>query len=426
MTMHFPQSSRNDRVKQTLIIEPTLILQLPHRFADLTRSVVSSHIIFLTRIRVFARREAIMKPRELSVRRRAFTLIELLVVIAIIAVLIALLLPAVQAAREAARRSQCINNLKQIGLGLHNYESSNASFPWTQGTVSTEYPTVNNGQMPWSGGTGAEYQNFGALALMLPFMEQTPTWNAINFAFGMWPYTPNSPDVVQGTATIQVINTFICPSDTGKGRNSYRASNGTNWDWWSRDPGTGVLTRPQPGGQVIGTISAVSDGLSSTIAFFERNRGSGGTSSVVKPGDVYTGGPGSQWGMPTYVLSNPQDFQYFQQTAIPDCVNFAKSNAANPGAVVWWYGGQWWSAGEYTNSVGNINLTPNSKTPDCSAWGGVGTGLGFFSARSMHPGGVNVLMGDGHVQFIKDSIAPTVWLYLGTRNGGEVLSSDQY
>jgi prepilin-type processing-associated H-X9-DG protein len=351
-------------------------------------------------------------------------LIELLVVIAIIAVLIALLLPAVQAAREAARRSQCINNLKQIGLALHNYETANGSFAWTQGTVSTEYPTVNNGQMPWTGGTGAEYQNFGALTLMLPYMEQTPVWNAINFAFGMWPYSPNTPDIVQGTATLSVIASFICPSDgTGKGRNNYRASNGTNWDWWSRDPGSGVLTRPQPGGQSIGTIAGVTDGLSGTIAFFERNRGSNGTSNqTAKPGDVYTGGPGSQWGIPTYVISNPQDFAFFQSTLIPDCVNWAKNN---PGTI-WPWGGQWWSAGEYTNSVGNFNLTPNSKIPDCSAWGGVGTGIGFFSARSGHPGGVNVLFGDGHVQFVKDSIGPTVWLYLGTRNGGEVLGSDSY
>jgi prepilin-type N-terminal cleavage/methylation domain-containing protein/prepilin-type processing-associated H-X9-DG protein len=363
-----------------------------------------------------------MTRRELLFGRRGFTLIELLVVIAIIAVLIALLLPAVQSAREAARRAQCVNNLKQIGLGLHNYESSNSSFPWTQGTVSCEYPTVNNGLMPWNGGTGAEYQNFGALAMILPYMEQTPTWNAINFAFGMWPYSPNTPDVVQGTATIQVINSFICPSDTGKGRNSYRAVNGTNWDWWSRDLGAGVLTRPQPGGQTIGTISSCTDGMSASMLFFERNRGSGGGNPIARTGDVYTGGPGSQWGMPTYVISNPADLTYFQSTVIPDCVNFAKGNPT----MFWPWGGQWWSAGEYTNSVGNATLPPNSKVPDCSAWGGVGTGIGTFSARSSHPGGANVLMGDGHVQFIKDSVALTTWLYLGTRSGGEVISSDQY
>jgi prepilin-type N-terminal cleavage/methylation domain-containing protein/prepilin-type processing-associated H-X9-DG protein len=358
--------------------------------------------------------------------RRAFTLIELLVVIAIIAVLIALLLPAVQAAREAARRSQCTNNLKQIALGMMNYESGTSSFPWTQGTTSTEYPLVNNGVMSWNGPTnGQEYQNFGALAMILPYMEQTNTFNAINFAFGMFPFTnPPSPDVVQGTATIQVINSFICPSDgRGKGRNCYRASNGTNWDWWSRDPGAGPMTRPQPGGQTIGTIAGVTDGTSNTFCFFERNRGSGNSpGSVAFAGDVYVGGPGTQWAMPTYIVSNPGDYTYFTSQVTPQCVTYAQQNPT----ATWTYGGQWWSAGEYTNSVGNSNYTPNAKTPDCSAWGGVGTGIGNFSARSSHPGGVNVAMTDGSVRFIKDSISPQTWLALATRNGGEVLSSDSY
>jgi prepilin-type N-terminal cleavage/methylation domain-containing protein/prepilin-type processing-associated H-X9-DG protein len=364
-----------------------------------------------------------MRPTALR-RRCAFTLIELLVVIAIIAVLIALLLPAVQSAREAARRSQCTNNLKQIALGMMNYESAISSYPWTQGTTSTEYPLVNNGVMSWVGPTnGQEYQNFGSLTMILPYMEQTAPYNAINFAFGMYPYSPNTSDVVQGTATLLVINSFICPSDgQGKGRNNYRASNGTNWDWWSRDPGSGALTRPQPGGQSIGTIAGVTDGSSNTICFFERLRGSGGTSSIARKGDVFQGGPGSQWGMPTYVISNPKDLTYFNTQVTPACVLYAQQNPT----ATWPYGGQWWSAGEYTNSVGNFNYTPNSNSPDCSAWGGVGTGLGNFSARSAHPGGVNVAMCDGSVRFIKDSISQVNWLSLGTRNGGEVLSSDSY
>ncbi|MFO0908032.1 MAG: DUF1559 domain-containing protein [Isosphaeraceae bacterium] len=356
-------------------------------------------------------------------RRSAFTLIELLVVIAIIAVLIALLLPAVQSAREAARRSQCVNNLKQIGLALHNYESSNGSFPWTQGTTSARYPTINNGKMPWDSpaGNGDEWANFGAFTLLLPFMEQTPIYNAINFGFGMDTFSGpgGTDDRCQATAINKVIATMICPSDNGKGRCSYRASNGTNFDWWSRDAGAGPITRPQPGGQRIGTIAGVTDGTSNSIAFVERQRGDNDNSRY-NPGDVYPGAIPA--GFPTYVIQNAGDQTYLKNTAIPACVSFAKSN---PGST-WDYGGFYWAAGEYTNTVTNFVLTPNAKTPDCSPWGGVGTGYGFFSARSRHPGGVNVCMTDGSVKFIKDTVAPATWYSLATRDNGEVLSSDSY
>jgi prepilin-type processing-associated H-X9-DG protein len=348
-------------------------------------------------------------------------LIELLVVISIIGVLIALLLPAVQSAREAARRAQCSNNLKQIGLALHNYETASGAFPWTQGTVSAAYPTANNGQMPWNGGNGAEWMNFSSLALMLPYVEQQNTYNAINFAFGAnWYTLPNSDDPVQFTAITTVINTFLCPSDaSAPGRNNYMASNGTNFDWWSRGSGAGALTRPQPGGMTIGKIAAIRDGTSNTIAFAERLRGDG-DNSLHTPSDVYNAIPVPAF--PTFVLSNPADFQVLTSTAIPQCDQFRQ---ANPNST-WDWSGWYWAAADYNQTTFNFALTPNSVHADCSPWGGVATGYGYFTPRSFHPGGVNVVMADGSVKFIKDSINQRTWMGLGTRAGGEIISADSY
>src|SRR5580693_3236790 len=162
-------------------------------------------------------------------RRLGFTLIELLVVIAIIAVLIALLLPAVQAAREAARRAQCTNNLKQIGLAMHNYVSANTNVP----PNSTDWTTT---------GALVPGQNFSQLARLLPYMEQQPAYNALNFAFGArWNYNFNGPDptnidggsggpysLFQMTVLVMQISSFLCPSDTAPGSSSTFLINGQN------------------------------------------------------------------------------------------------------------------------------------------------------------------------------------------------------
>jgi prepilin-type N-terminal cleavage/methylation domain-containing protein/prepilin-type processing-associated H-X9-DG protein len=346
-------------------------------------------------------------------RRSAFTLIELLVVIAIIAVLIALLLPAVQAAREAARRSQCTNNLKQIGLGLHNYHSTFGCFPWTSSWTTNVFPTPTP-----TGGGGNEWSNFSALALILPQMEQNQIYNAINLTFGVYPFN-NGTDAVQSTAVYAKLNTFLCPSDPHPGRNNYRASNGTNYDWHSRLAGAGALTRPEPNGTAISDMSFITDGSSNTIAFYERCRGDGDASRY-SPGDVYVGVGIS--GFPTYVIQNAADQVYLRGTAIPTCTSFAQSN---PTAT--YDGGGWtWAGGEYTNAVGSFTLTPNNKSPDCSPWGGVGTGYGFFTPRSYHSGGVNVMMADGSVRFTKDTISLITWQAIASINAGEVVSADSY
>ena len=102
----------------------------------------------------------------------------------------------------------------------------------------------------------------------------------------------------------------------------------------------------------------------------------------------------------------------------PPCARNARTNPT----TTWDFGGYYWAAGEYTNAVGNFVLTPNHKSPDCSPWGGVGTGYGFYSARSNHPGGVNALMADGSVRFINDSVNTATYRALGTRAGKEIVS----
>ena len=244
--------------------------------------------------------------------RRGFTLIELLVVIAIIAVLIALLLPAVQAAREAARRAQCNNNLKQIGLALHNYHQTNNVFPPGHGQSAS--------QLNYTGGY-AGWGEWSAQAMMLNYMEQAPIYNAINFSFcGGYSYGAFCNVSVFNS----VINTFMCPSDNqvdkggppnntpagpaGWGNsnayppniNSYRGSIGTTTSRYNWPPNTGyACCTPDPLNMQGGTpaqkpastgmfaywvcygIQDVTDGTSSTILFAESLVGDtgGGTST---------------------------------------------------------------------------------------------------------------------------------------------------
>ncbi|MEW4566725.1 DUF1559 domain-containing protein [Tautonia sp. JC769] len=349
--------------------------------------------------------------KSVSKPARGFTLIELLVVIAIIGVLIALLLPAVQAAREAARRAQCSNNLKQFGLAIHNYHSANQCFPWTQGVTMYKFDDFP-AQHEWS--------NFSGHALMLPYMEQTAIQNTLNFDWGFHPFTgfPTPVDPIQLTGVSAVINTFLCPSDEGRGRNNYLLSNGTNFDWWSRPSGHGALGRPTSG-QYSATIGAIRDGTTNTIAIAERLRGDGDQVKRTRS-DIFNAVP-IHTNFPTFVMQNPADRQALP-TAIEQCNQFA---IANPNSTFDWSGFHWASA-NYNQTVFNFNLTPNSQHSDCSPWGGVSTGYGFFTPRSNHPGGVNVMLADGSVRFIKDTINQDIWLALGTRDGGEVVSADQW
>lgn len=341
-----------------------------------------------------------MKFRE-RYTRRAFTLIELLVVIAIIAVLISLLLPAVQAAREAARRMASTNNLKQIGLAMHNYESAVGCFPGFG--QSTAYA-------------------FSPLARILPYMEQTQLLNLVNFDLPV--YSGSGPNIrlnqVHFTAANFVVSSFICPSDAGNplfqnvlGGNSAGTSyalctgSGTMLNYHMEMPTDGMFWY----GSAV-TMSNINDGTSNTLMASQIRLGNGIDTAGARPSDAqrqYASNSALSPGLPG--LS-----QGGQQIQNPDL-------AALTTNINSWRGdrGYSWLVGRLVSNGFSAYLTPNSRTPDLGAHG-----RGWHAARSFHPGGVLSLMGDGSVRFVKDSISPVSWRGLASRNGGEVISADSY
>jgi prepilin-type N-terminal cleavage/methylation domain-containing protein/prepilin-type processing-associated H-X9-DG protein len=359
-------------------------------------------------------------------RARGFTLIELLVVIAIIAVLIALLLPAVQAAREAARRSQCVNNLKQIGLALHNYDSSNNCFPLG---VSRYGAVTTYNWDAWSGH-----------ALMLGALEQTSLYNAANFSLGN--NMPNSYGYYANTTVTNTrVSVFLCPSDANAGNTqvlrsadgrmdtldlSYVASAGTTTNSpnntaptnkWATQGSTGLFWWYQQY-----SIKDCTDGTSNTIAFSEALVSNGGTISNKYPGNSIQNVAGAGGAAQQYdANTNPAAIL----TGLNACnTAFAASAGLNN------LRGIFWEVGSLGMTMFNTIVPPNSTTYLWGACRGTSGGYPndatFANTSSHHPGGVNVLMGDGSVKFIKNSINQATWWALGTKGNGEVISSDSY
>jgi prepilin-type N-terminal cleavage/methylation domain-containing protein/prepilin-type processing-associated H-X9-DG protein len=323
------------------------------------------------------------------IRRRAFTLIELLVVIAIIGVLIALLLPAVQAAREAARRSQCVNHLKQLGLAMHMYTDAWGCFP--PANLSPVH-------------------QFSPQARLFPYLEQAALLAAFNFDLGLRSggNSPVRPE--QLTATQIVIDVFLCPSD-GMNRAildpQYRPGN------YVASMGTGV---PDDGN----FLSPIADGLCFVSGVVRMADVRDGLSQTALMSETLVGGG---VGLPAGSQGNVKRQYIHLGNEQPPTVRPSQANCAIGSPYPWRgdrnYG---WAIGRLDSALYNHYLVPNDQLPDCYH-----THVrGWKAARSEHAGGVNLLFGDGHVAFTKDAVALPVWRALASRSGGEVLSSDQY
>ncbi len=348
-----------------------------------------------------------------------FTLIELLVVIAIVAMLIALLIPAVQSARESARRASCANNLKQIGLAIHSYETAVGCLPmgrsfWSNpATFSPATPCAS-----WE-------VDKGFLVGVLPYLDQGPLYNAINQVQSIYKFE-------NSTIFSNVVLTYVCPDDPDAAlarpgysemtlnleppigdvtplvlaSTSYCGMRGDElWEWLPDANCSVPPVAAESNGCITDVapirLASITDGLASTVVVAERSI------SAFRPLNIpWEGEPA---GVNPYTLSG------------------------------------WWFSGWYDDTLTTSAYPPNAfrrLTP--LSWN---SGAWVTGASSLHPGGLNVAMADGGVRFIKETInswstdpttatpvgltrgvspAPGVWQAISTRNGGEVLSSDSY
>jgi prepilin-type N-terminal cleavage/methylation domain-containing protein/prepilin-type processing-associated H-X9-DG protein len=357
-----------------------------------------------------------MRSKQLSIAgRRAFTLVELLVVIAIIGVLVALLLPAVQAAREAARRTECNNNLKQIVLAQHTYHDTYKSFPMSTGG--------SDGTPDWP------RESFSDKVAMLPFLERTSEYNLINPRD--YPFDPGWYGGSNVTALSGRLPVFNCPSQPntlfdGRGNHTYALNYGTS-HFPPHEPTGGVMparTYPRRGnGASFYRIGGPNGNNWQTENESQLNMASftDGTSNTASYSEFVIANPvrvdkndRRQWREQTYDWGNVHpgvSTSDVRERCLRE-TNFVSGDRQD------WRGRSWsWSilgvGATYTHT-----MLPNEKT----CWAVQGNdwfGQSGIAAASYHPGGVNVGLADGSVRFVAETVDKHVWWAVGTRNGGE-------
>jgi prepilin-type N-terminal cleavage/methylation domain-containing protein/prepilin-type processing-associated H-X9-DG protein len=304
-----------------------------------------------------------------------FTLTEALVVVSIVGLLAAVLLPAVQSARESARRAQCLANLKQLGIALNDYCSLHGMFP--------------PGELVNRSGV-ANASEYSPLTFLLPNLEQTALFNAINMRFA-GVESAEFPTIENRTARNTRVAFFLCPSDGEPHHgNSYRFNRGRYGVVPGDDGPFGAVT-PRP--------SAITDGLSRTAFVSERLGGSFLYSESDRIRDV------KYSNINAGVIASDEEF-------IPICL------AAEP--ELWQVeSGRYWLYTGNLNTHYNHNGTPNDRRPSCGNGFDRNFNIGLHPPRSHHPGGVHVLFGDGRVQLVKDEIQPRLWIAMGTHASGD-------
>jgi prepilin-type N-terminal cleavage/methylation domain-containing protein/prepilin-type processing-associated H-X9-DG protein len=364
---------------------------------------------------------------------RGFSLIELLVVVSIVAVLIGLLLPAVQSARESARRSQCTNNLKQIGLAMLNYVSKNEALP---PVCVDQERTLTGQQVP------QPHQNWSQHARLLPYLEQQPAYNMINWSFGArlsdgdTAYRDTNPpdnasggsdSIPQMTVLTLQFPIFLCPSDVNPGSSgtflvggvskrvgasNYPCNIGLNrrLNGWELNGPNYVASNWDKTVSNTATIASFVDGTSMTVTFSEWIKGAAVPTGRSPNGllEVYNLGENSNFFR--------TDHQFAQ------LCNTVPINSANQ---QWQWKGEWWGYG--ANMIYSHTQAPNRTSCVYHDINQDGRGtITMVAASSNHPGGVNVLFMDGSVRFVKNSVSYPTWYAIATPNNREAVSSDAF